>query len=65
IDKGILAARLDDKRAIQDKIFSWLAATFGDIALELEGLDKKDLGFNHPLTGSLLCPVNLEWDDQQ
>ncbi|KAG6915234.1 hypothetical protein DXG01_012590 [Tephrocybe rancida] len=64
IDKGMLAARLDNKRAIRDMIFSLLAVAFGDDAQGLEGLDKGDLGFNHPLTRSLLCPVDLNWDDQ-
>ncbi|KAG6905674.1 hypothetical protein DXG01_001312 [Tephrocybe rancida] len=63
ICRGILAARLHDKGTIRAIVFSCLVVTFSDAAQGLEGLDKADLGLNHPLTGSLLCPVDLDWDD--
>ncbi|KAG6914771.1 hypothetical protein DXG01_015443 [Tephrocybe rancida] len=31
--------------------------------LGLQGLEREKWGFNHPVTGSLLCPIALEWDD--
>ncbi|KAG6905673.1 hypothetical protein DXG01_001311, partial [Tephrocybe rancida] len=63
IYKGILAARLHDKRALRAKMVSLLALTFGDNALSLEGLEKNDWGFNNPLTRSLICPVDVDWDE--
>ncbi|KAG6906352.1 hypothetical protein DXG01_014356 [Tephrocybe rancida] len=65
IYKGVLDARLDDKRALRDSLFSWLSDTFGQDASDLQGLEKNNLGFNHNLTGSLLCPVDLAWNDSQ
>ncbi|KAG6904583.1 hypothetical protein DXG01_008876 [Tephrocybe rancida] len=65
ISRGVHDARLDDAEALRDKIFSWLFDAFGDDALGLEGMDKERRGFKHSLTGSLLCPVNLAWDDPQ
>ncbi|KAG6904836.1 hypothetical protein DXG01_006785 [Tephrocybe rancida] len=63
IFSGIIAARLDDKKIIRDNILTWLAETFGDEALGLARLDKQEWGLRHPLTGALLCPVDLDWDD--
>ncbi|KAG6905070.1 hypothetical protein DXG01_005291 [Tephrocybe rancida] len=63
IFSGIIAACLDDKKIIWDNILTWLAETFGDEALGLARLDKQEWGLRHPLTGALLCPVNLDWDD--
>lgn len=35
-------------------------------AIDLLTCKQKDnRGFNHPLTGKLLCPAKLDWDDEQ
>ncbi|KAG6915069.1 hypothetical protein DXG01_013596 [Tephrocybe rancida] len=63
IGRGIIAGRLDDKKMIRDNIFIWLTDAFGDDALGVAHLDKQDRGLNHPFTGALLCPIDLDWDD--
>ncbi|KAG0708538.1 hypothetical protein DFH29DRAFT_979255 [Suillus ampliporus] len=47
IGKGAACARGEDTKSLKPIIIDWIAPA----------------GFNHPLTGCLLCPAELDWDD--
>ncbi|KAI0316160.1 hypothetical protein OF83DRAFT_1164464 [Amylostereum chailletii] len=63
IQKGINSTRSDDGKGVRNAIVLWLTP-FG-VALDPPILptSKTERGFNHPLTGRLLCPAVLDWDD--
>jgi hypothetical protein len=59
------SSRSDDTSTIKKAIFEMLLE-FDRGAIDLLTCKQKDnRGFNHPLTGKLLCPAKLDWDDEQ
>ncbi|KAI9059486.1 hypothetical protein FKP32DRAFT_1579870 [Trametes sanguinea] len=62
---GSNAARSDDTRSIKIAIVEWLSGSLKDAGVVLRPMDKAQRGFNNPVTGRLLCPVVLDFDDEQ
>ncbi|KAG1887687.1 hypothetical protein F4604DRAFT_1877518 [Suillus subluteus] len=63
IDKGATGARGDDTKTLKSAILDWIAPRGEAIQPPLHRNSKIDRGFNHELTGSLLCPVGLDWNN--
>ncbi|EIW80782.1 hypothetical protein CONPUDRAFT_154780 [Coniophora puteana RWD-64-598 SS2] len=55
-------ARGDDIKVLKDKIFLW--RTFLDVPAGAFTGARHLLGFQSRATGALLCPVNMDYDDQ-
>jgi hypothetical protein len=54
----------DDTAALKAQVPHMLLRMYGDAT---KGLDdqKATRGFTHDLTGQLLCPAGLDWNDEQ
>ncbi|KAG1906193.1 uncharacterized protein F5891DRAFT_1125612 [Suillus fuscotomentosus] len=65
IGKGAAGARGDDTKTLKSAILDWIAPKGEAIQPPLHRNSKIDRGFNHELTGSLLCPAGLDWNDPQ
>jgi hypothetical protein len=65
ISKGAAGARGDDTKTVKSAILDWISPKGEAIQPPLHRNSKIDHGFNHELTGSLLCPVGLDWSDSQ
>lgn len=65
IGKGAAGARGDDTKMLKSAIFNWVSLKGKVIQPPLHRNSKIDCGFNHDLTGSLLCPAGLDWNDPQ
>ncbi|KAG2739370.1 hypothetical protein P692DRAFT_20881875 [Suillus brevipes Sb2] len=63
--KGAAGARGDDTKTLKSAILDWIALKGQAIQPPLHRNSKIDRGFNHELTGSLLCPAGLDWNDSQ
>lgn len=62
--KGEAGARGDDAANLTPVIVSWIGALFEHAShIALIPTLKTDRGFEHELTGRLLCPVDYNWDD--
>ncbi|KAH6886091.1 hypothetical protein BKA70DRAFT_1123289, partial [Coprinopsis sp. MPI-PUGE-AT-0042] len=66
IQKGANSARSDDTKTLKSAIVDWIIPLNGQplnppIACNV----KMDWGFLHPRTGFLLCPVDLNWQDEE
>lgn len=63
LKKGADGARGDDANTLKSSVANWLnerqPSPFPLLLVE----DKHDRGFNHDLTGSLLCPADFNWLD--
>ncbi|KAG2049952.1 hypothetical protein BDR06DRAFT_984193 [Suillus hirtellus] len=60
IGKGAACARGEDTKSLKLVIIDWIAPA---VVPPLPRNSKISWGFNHPLTGRLLCPAELDWDD--
>ncbi|KAG1848336.1 hypothetical protein DFJ58DRAFT_717101 [Suillus subalutaceus] len=65
IGKGTAGARGDDTKTLKSAILDWITPKGEGIRPPLHRNSKIDRGFNHDLTGSLLCPAGLDWNDFQ
>ncbi|KAG2744375.1 hypothetical protein P692DRAFT_20744671 [Suillus brevipes Sb2] len=63
IGKGAAAARGEDTKSLKPVIIDWIAPAGQAVVPPLPRNSKITRGFNHPLTGRLLCPAELDWDD--
>ncbi|KAG1856000.1 hypothetical protein DFJ58DRAFT_716109 [Suillus subalutaceus] len=65
IGKGASGARGDDTKSLKSAILDWISPKGASIQPPLHRNSKIDRGFNHELTGSLLCPAGLDWHDPE
>ncbi|KAG1893129.1 uncharacterized protein F5891DRAFT_1196751 [Suillus fuscotomentosus] len=65
IGRGAAGARGDDTKTLKSAVLDWVTPKGEAIQPPLHHNSKIDCGFNHPLTGSLLCPAGLDWNDPQ
>ena len=65
ITKGVSSARSDDTKSIKAAVVDWITPARQVLTPPIQRNIKTDRGFHHPRTGELLCPVNLNWDDEK
>ncbi|KAG0698881.1 hypothetical protein DFH29DRAFT_983712 [Suillus ampliporus] len=65
IGKGTSGARGDDTKSLKSAILDWISPKGAAIQPPLHRNSKIDCGFNHELTGSLLCPAGLDWHNSE
>ncbi|KAJ3534587.1 hypothetical protein NMY22_g6866 [Coprinellus aureogranulatus] len=65
ITKGVSSARSDDTKSIKSAVVDWITPLHHHLSPPIQRNVKTDRGFHHPRTGELLCPVNLNWNDDK
>jgi len=65
IQKGASNARSDDTKSLKGAILDWITPRGGALTPSLARNVKIDRGFHHERTGALLCPVDLNWSDNE
>ncbi|KAG1887522.1 uncharacterized protein F5891DRAFT_1132144 [Suillus fuscotomentosus] len=63
LGKGASGARGDDTKTLKSAVLEWLMPRGQPLILPLSRNIKSDRGFNHEVTGRLLCPAGLDWSD--
>lgn len=63
IQKGVAFARRDDAKGLRTLVLEWIAPPGVAADPPLDCTKKTSCGFNHALTGAMLCPVVLNWSD--
>jgi hypothetical protein len=58
-------ARGDDTKSLKGVILDWITPKGQALTPPLSRNIKSDRGFNHERTGALLCPVDLDWGNQE
>ncbi|KAI0311999.1 hypothetical protein OF83DRAFT_1177050 [Amylostereum chailletii] len=61
--KGINSARSDDGKGVRNALVNWLTPPGVALDPPILPTSKAERGFNHPMTGRLLCPAVLDWED--
>ncbi|KAG2032487.1 hypothetical protein BDR03DRAFT_935988 [Suillus americanus] len=65
IGKGAAGARGDNTKTLKSAVLDWISPKGAAIQPPLHRNSKINCGFNHELTGSLLCPAGLDWKDPE
>jgi hypothetical protein len=65
IQKGISSARSDDTKGLKGVVLDWIAERGSALNPPLSRNVKTNRGFHHPVTGRLLCPAGLDWEDKK
>ncbi|KJA14013.1 hypothetical protein HYPSUDRAFT_150876 [Hypholoma sublateritium FD-334 SS-4] len=63
LQKGSSSARSDDTKSLKSAIVDWLMPVGEPLNPPIGRNVKADRGFNHEVTGALLCPTGLDWSD--
>ena len=63
--KGVSGARSDDTKSLKGVVVDWIAPRDGVLQPSISRNVKTNRGFHHPVTGSLLCPAGLDWNDSR
>ncbi|KAG2737594.1 hypothetical protein P692DRAFT_20761377 [Suillus brevipes Sb2] len=65
IGKGASAARGEDTKSLKPVVIDWIIPAGEAVVPSLPRNSKISRGFNHPITGRLLCPAELDWNDAE
>lgn len=65
IGKGASSARGDDTKTLKSAVLEWLMPKGQPLIPPLSRNIKSDRGFNHEVTGALLCPAGLDWSNAE
>ncbi|KJA16430.1 hypothetical protein HYPSUDRAFT_107673, partial [Hypholoma sublateritium FD-334 SS-4] len=63
LQKGASSARSDDTKSLKSAIIDWLVPAGEPLIPPIARNIKIERGFNHEITGSLLCPAGVDWKD--
>jgi hypothetical protein len=65
LGKGASGARGDDTKTLKSAVLEWLVPRGQVVTPPLSRNIKSDCGFNHEVTGALLCPAGLDWSNAE
>ncbi|KAG2097499.1 uncharacterized protein F5147DRAFT_747452 [Suillus discolor] len=65
LGKGASGARGDDTKTLKSAVLEWLVPRGQAVIPPLSRNIKSDRGFNHDITGALLCPAGLDWSNAE
>lgn len=63
LGKGASGSRGDDTKTLKSAVLEWLVPRGQAVIPPLSQNIKSDRGFNHEVTGALLCPAGLDWSN--
>jgi len=63
LQKGVSGARSDDTKSLKSAIVDWLSPPGVPLHPPIARNIKTDRGFNHEVTGALLCPAGVDWSN--
>ncbi|KAG2357556.1 hypothetical protein BDR07DRAFT_1297493, partial [Suillus spraguei] len=55
----------DDTKTLKSAVLKWLMPRGQVVIPPLSRSIKSDHGFNHEVTGALLCPIGLDWSNTE
>lgn len=65
IQKGASSARSDDTKSLKSAIVDWLVPLGEPLYPPIARNVKIERGFNHDVTGALLCPTGIDWSNSK
>ena len=65
IQQGISSARLDDTKSMKGAVLDWIVPCHVPLNPPIAHNVKTNCGYQHFVTGGLLCPAGLNWHDPE
>ena len=65
LQKGASSARSDDMKGLKSAVLDWIVPHGELLTPPIPRNVKTNCGFNHDITGALLCPVEYDWADEE
>ncbi|KAG1843452.1 hypothetical protein DFJ58DRAFT_717779 [Suillus subalutaceus] len=65
LGKGAAGVRGDNTKTLKSAVLKWLVPRGQAVIPPLSRNIKSDRGFNHEVTGALLCPAGLDWSNAE
>ncbi|KAG2048977.1 hypothetical protein BDR06DRAFT_984571 [Suillus hirtellus] len=65
LGKGASGVQGDDTKTLKSTVLEWLVPRGQAVIPPLSCNIKSDCGFNHKVTGALLCPAGLDWSNAE
>ncbi|KJA13063.1 hypothetical protein HYPSUDRAFT_151997 [Hypholoma sublateritium FD-334 SS-4] len=65
LQKGASSARSDDTKSLKSAIIDWLTPPGEPLIPPIARNVKINRGFNHEVTGALLCPAGVDWSNPE
>jgi hypothetical protein len=65
IQKGISYTRSDDTKSMKGAVLDWITPQDSPLNPTLSQNIKINCGFHHNITGALLCPTSMDWNDPE
>jgi hypothetical protein len=64
LQKGANDARSDDVRRIKEEVANWINQSLSPTT-PLSAKQREDRGYQNDVTGRLICPIELSWDNHE
>ncbi|KAM6503022.1 hypothetical protein JOM56_002999 [Amanita muscaria] len=58
-------ARSDDTKSLKGIVLDWITPQDEALSPPISRNSKTTRGYHHPITGALLCPAGLDWNDRE
>ncbi|KAI0315398.1 hypothetical protein OF83DRAFT_1173862 [Amylostereum chailletii] len=65
IQRGISGARADDMKTLKGVILNWISPRGQALQPPINSNNESEQGFNHEVTGRLLCPTGYDWNNPE
>ena len=59
------SARSDDTKSLKGVVLEWISPPGIPVNPPLSRNVKANRGYHHPITGALLCPAGVDWNDAE
>jgi hypothetical protein len=63
IQKGVSCVRSDDTKGMKGAVLGWITPQDAPLNPPLACNIQTNRGYHHPITGALLCPTGIDWND--
>jgi hypothetical protein len=65
LQKGVSAARSNNTKSLKGIVVDWITPCDVSLLPPLSWNIKTNRSFHHPVTGQLLCPTGLDWNNDE
>ncbi|KAG6904313.1 hypothetical protein DXG01_011020, partial [Tephrocybe rancida] len=65
LQNGTSSSRSEDTKSMKAAVIDWITPPGGSLSPPLNRHEKMSRGYNHDVTGALLCPAGVDWNNPE